>query len=173
MPRFSDPEPLQRSHQLEGFDSGRASLDRWLCDHALPAMRSDTARTSVITDSAQGGRVVGYYAISSASLTRKQGSPRAAKGQPRHAIPAVLLARLAVDASVQQRGVGAFLLGDAITRTVAAAEQVGIRVLLVHAIDDQARAFYERFGFESSVTDPLHLMLLMKDARASVAEAAG
>jgi GNAT superfamily N-acetyltransferase len=86
----------------------------------------------------------------------------------RHAIPAALLARLAVDASVQGHGIGAWLLRDAMLRTLTAAETVGIRVLLVHAIDDNARRFYERHGFEASPTDPLNLQMLVKDIRASV-----
>jgi GNAT superfamily N-acetyltransferase len=91
---------------------------------------------------------------------------------PRHPIPAALLARLAVDQSVQGHGIGAWLLRDAMLRTLAAAESVGIRVLLVHAINDNARRFYERHGFEASSTDPRNLQMLMKDVRAS-AEAAG
>lgn len=88
-------------------------------------------------------------------------------------MPAVLLARLAVDRSVQGRGLGAWLLRDAMLRALAAAESVGIRVLMVHAIDDAARRFYERHGFEASPTDPLNLQLLMKDLRASVDGAGG
>ncbi len=87
---------------------------------------------------------------------------------PRHPIPVVLLARLAVDVTVQGHGLGAFLLADAMGRSLAAAESIGVRALLVHAKDESARAFYERFGFVASPTDPLHLMLLMKDLRANV-----
>ncbi len=89
---------------------------------------------------------------------------------PRHPIPAALLGRLAVDAAVQKRGVGAWLLRDAMLRTLSAAESVGIRVLLVHAIDEEARAFYERHGFEPSPTDSLNLQMLIKDIRAAVDE---
>ncbi len=89
---------------------------------------------------------------------------------PRHPIPAVLLARLAVDRSVHGRGLGAFLLRDAMTRSLAAAAQVGIRVMLVHAHDAGARNFYLHHGFEPSPTDPLNLQLLVKDMRASVGE---
>ncbi len=87
---------------------------------------------------------------------------------PRHPIPVILLARLAVDLSVQGHGLGAFLLADAMQRSLAAAESIGVRALLVHAKDDPARAFYERFGFVASPTDPLHLTLLLKDLRASL-----
>ena len=90
---------------------------------------------------------------------------------PRHPIPAILLARLAVDTSVQGRGVGAWLLRDAMLRTLSAAEEVGIRVLLVHAIDDTAASFYTRHGFEASPTDPLNLQRPIKDIRLAVEQA--
>jgi GNAT superfamily N-acetyltransferase len=87
---------------------------------------------------------------------------------PRYPIPVVLLARLAVDNSVVGRGIGAWLLRDAMTRTLAAANTIGVRALLVHAIDDQARAFYLRHGLQPSPTDPLHLMIMLKDIAASL-----
>ena len=88
---------------------------------------------------------------------------------PRHPIPAVLLARLAVDGSVQGLGVGAWLLDDAMRRAAAAAETLGVRLLLAHAVDERARDFSERFGFQASPTDPLNLQLLIKDVRVSLA----
>jgi GNAT superfamily N-acetyltransferase len=90
---------------------------------------------------------------------------------PQHPIPAALLARLAVDQSVQGRGLGAWLLRDAMLRTLSASDALAMRVLLVHAIDDQARGFYERHGFEPSPTDPFNLQLLLKDLRAAVNQA--
>jgi len=115
--------------------------------------------------------VVGYHALTSASVRHAEAVPRAAKGMPRHPIPAALLARLAVDVTVQGRGIGAWLLKDAMLRTLSAADSLGIRVLLVHALDDRARAFYERHGFEPSPTDPLNLQMLTKDIRAAVKRA--
>jgi predicted N-acetyltransferase YhbS len=90
---------------------------------------------------------------------------------PRHPTPAALLARLAVDVSVQGRGIGAWLVRDAMLRTLSASESMSIRVLLVHALDADARSVYERHGFEASPTDPLNLQMLMKDLRAAVDEA--
>lgn len=162
--RFGDPEPLAADHVLEGFDSGVAALDGWLLEHARQATTGRSARTFVVTDRTQG-RVVGFYALTAAGVAQAEATPRARKGQARRPIPAALLARLAVDKSVQGRGVGATLLRDALIRAVAASEQVGIRVVLVHALDAQARTFYERFGFESSPSDPLTLMLLLSDVR--------
>jgi len=171
VPRFGDPEPLGPRHVLGGFHSGEPSLDQWLRDRARAAAGAGSARTYVVEDARQG-RVVGYHALTVASVTHERATPRARRGMPRHPIPVVLLARLAVDASVQGRGIGAFLLRDAMTRTAAAAGRIGIRALLVHALHEEARAFYLRHGLEPSPTDDLHLMILVKDIRAAV-EAAG
>jgi GNAT superfamily N-acetyltransferase len=168
--RFGEPEALAPGHDVDGFDCGVESLNVWLTRHASQAAAAGSARTFVVVD-AQQERVVGYHALTAASIAREQASPRAARGMPRHPIPAALLARLAVDVSVQGRGIGVWLLRDAMLRTLSAAESVGIRVLLVHALDADARGFYERHGFEASPTDPLNLQMLMKDLRAAVDEA--
>jgi GNAT superfamily N-acetyltransferase len=167
VPRFSDPEPLDGDHWLSGFDSGEASLDRWLGYHARAAAAAGSARTYVVTDAKQD-RIVGYHALAVASIEHEQATERVAKGMPRHPIPVVLLARLAVDRSVQGRGLGAFLLRDAMVRTAAGAERFGIRALVVHALHDEARAFYLRHGLQPSRTDALHLMALVKDIRAAL-----
>lgn len=172
MPRFSDPEPLAREHVLGGFDCGEASLDTWLEQHARAAAGASSARTYVVTDSDQD-RVVGYHALTVASIEHKQATGRASKGMPRHPIPAVLLARLAVDRSVQGRGLGAFLMRDAMHRALAVSEEAGVRLLLVHAMSESAARFYSHFGFEPSPTDPMNLQLMMKDIRASLDTAAG
>jgi GNAT superfamily N-acetyltransferase len=168
--RFSDPEPLGPGHDIQSFDCGVASLNLWLKQHATQARATGSARTFVVVDAEQQ-RVIGYYALTAASIKHVEAIPRAAKGMPRHPIPAVVLARLALDKSVQGRGIGAWLLLDAMRRTLTAAESVGIRVLLVHAIDDKARCFYERHGFAASPTDPRNLQMLIKNIRAT-AEAA-
>jgi GNAT superfamily N-acetyltransferase len=165
--RFGDPEPLAATHTLNGFDCGVESLNVWLTDHARGAVASGSARAFVIVGAEQG-RVCGYYALAAAAVTHEQATERRRKGQPRHPIPAVLLARLAVDASVQGRGIGAWLLQDAMRRALSASEAVGMRVLLVHALDNTARRFYERWGFEPSPTDPLNLQMLFKDIRKSI-----
>lgn len=167
MPRFGDPEPLGPDHVLSGFDCGVDSLSTWLPKHARTAAASGSARTYVIEDAEQE-RVVGYHALCAASVSRQEASPRASRGMPRHPIPAVLLARLAVDQSVQGHGLGAFLLHDAMTRTLAAAAELGIRVMLVHALNAPARDFYLRHGFEPSCTDPMNLQLLVKDIEATL-----
>lgn len=167
MPRFLDPQPLDNEHRINGFDCGVGSLDVWLVKHARPALGAGSARTYVVMDSEQE-RVVGYHALSVASVEHDEATERARKGMPRNQVPAVLLARLAVDKSVQGEGLGAFLLRDAMTRAVSVAEQAGIRILLVHALSDDARSFYEHFGFEPSPSDPMNLQIIIKDIRAAL-----
>jgi GNAT superfamily N-acetyltransferase len=170
VPGFQAPEPLGATHQLEGFSCGTESLNRWLERRARQAQSAGSARTYVVHDEKQG-RVVGYHALAAASVTTDQASPRAAKAMPRHPIPAILLARLAVDSSVQGHGLGAWLLRDAMLRALNAADDVGIRVLLVHTLDANAASFYARHGFERSPTDPLNLQMLIKDIRLAVEQA--
>jgi GNAT superfamily N-acetyltransferase len=166
--RFGDPEPLGPDHVLEAFECGRASLNVWLSRRARQAAAAGSARTYVIVDAHQG-RVVGYHALTAAAaVEREAATARVIKGMARYPIPVVLLARLAVDLSVAGQGLGAWLLRDAMTRTLAAAETIGVRALLVHAIDEDARAFYRRHGLEPPPTDPLHLMILTKDIAAAV-----
>ena len=162
MARFGDPEPLSSEHVVQGFDCGRPSLDVWLERHARQAAAAGSARTYVVVDSEQT-RVVGYHALTAAGIERENANSRVVKGMPRYPVPVVLLARLAVDDSVARRGLGAWLLRDAMMRTLAASKTIGVRAMLVHAIDDEARAFYLRHGLEPSPTDPLHLMILIKD----------
>jgi GNAT superfamily N-acetyltransferase len=164
VPRFLDPQPLSSEHRINGFECGVGSLDIWLVKHARAAAGAGSARTYVVIDSEQD-RVVGYHAISLASIEHADATERGRKGMPQHPIPAMLLARLAVDKTVQGHGIGTFLLRDAMTRTLSVAEQAGMRLLLVHAINDQARAFYEHFGFEASPSDAMNLQLLVKDIR--------
>jgi GNAT superfamily N-acetyltransferase len=109
--------------------------------------------------------VAGFYSLAAGSVHKGEAPERVAKGVPSHPIPVVLLARLAVDREFQGLGVGKGLLRDALLRVSSAADIIGIRALLVHAKDERAERFYSQFGFCASPTDPLHLMLLMKDLR--------
>lgn len=171
MERFSDPEPLGSDHVVEGFDCGRASLNVWLTRYARQAEQSRSARTYVIVDADQE-RVVGYHALTAAGIEREAVTTRLVKGMPRYPVPVVLLARLAVDVSVAARGLGAWLLRDAMLRALAAGDTIGVRALLVHAIDD-AREFYLRHGLEPSPSDRLHLLILLKDIAASLQATGG
>ena len=160
------PEPLGKQHRLEDFECGEPALDEWLARHALGAQASGSARVFVST-LGDGETVVGYYALAAAQILPEDATARTLKGQPRaRPVPAILLARLAVDRRRQGAGLGRSLLQDVLLRCAAAAEAIGARVLLVHAKRDAAKAWYLQYGFEESPTDTLHLMMLMKDVRA-------
>jgi predicted N-acetyltransferase YhbS len=123
-------------------------------------------RADVTTLTDDPARVIGYYALAAAQIEPAAATERLLKGQPRQRlVPVVLLARLAVDHDHQRRHVGGSLLRDAMLRVLQASDPIGIRALIVHATDGRARAWYEHFGFEPSPTDPLHLILLLKDLR--------
>ncbi|MBX7132296.1 MAG: GNAT family N-acetyltransferase [Fimbriimonadaceae bacterium] len=109
--------------------------------------------------------MIGYYALAVGSVEQDQAPERVRKGMAKHSIPIMLLARLAVDLHWQKQGIGAALLKDAILRTLQAADIAGIRALVVHAKDEDARTFYEHFDFTPSPSDPLHLFMLLKDVR--------
>ena len=153
---------LERDHRLGELDSGAAELDDWLLRFARVADAAGTARTYVL---ANGDQVLGYYSLTPAAVGRHELPERHAKGMPGHPIGVILVARLAVDRSLQGQGYGRALVADAAIRTLQAADLVGARAMLVHARDERAAGFYERFGFTRSPTDALHLMVLIKDLR--------
>lgn len=169
MSPYSVPRPLRADDPTDAFDCGNQDLNVWLRRFALTSHGTGASRifVTVATDSAESepSRVAGFYALSSASVQRSSSPSRVAHGMPL-AIPVLLVGRLAVDIREQGKSVGSHLLRDAIIRTVGVAEEIGVRALPVHAADEQAAAFYRRFDFESSPTDELHMMLLLKDARA-------
>jgi GNAT superfamily N-acetyltransferase len=153
-------EKLDPSHDLAHFDCGKEPLNRFLQRYALANQHAHTAQTYVLC---QHRQVVGYYSLTVGAVTHEQAPQRVRKGLARHAIPVILLARLAVDLRVARQGFGAALLRDALLRTASAADTVGARALLVHAKDDEAKAFYQHFDFDPSPSDPYHLFLIMKD----------
>ena len=156
-------EKLDATHDVESFDCGKEPLDRFLKRFALANQKADGTRTYV---ACRGSTVLACYSLSAGAVEHADASRRIGKGLARHPIPAMLLARLAVDRTGQGRGLGKALVKDALLRTAAAADIAGIRALIVHARDDEARAWYEALEFEPSPTDLRHLFLLMKDLRA-------
>lgn len=157
---FSRPEPLRGKHDLGDFGCGEEALDSWLHRYSRHAEAAGSARVFVTTD---GTTVAGYYALTVGQVEPAAATARLLKGQPaKRSVPVAILARLAVDRRHQGLGVGRSLLQDALLRAATAAESVGIRALVVHAYEE-ARDFYARYGFEPSPTDPLHMVLLMKD----------
>jgi predicted N-acetyltransferase YhbS len=158
------PRPISEDDDTASFDSGEPSLDEYLRNRALTNHLQGASRCFVTR---RDDQIVGYYALASASIQHRDLAGRFRRNMP-DPVPAILLSRLAVHHKEQGSGLGRALLRDAIARSVRAAEIVGVRVLLVHALHERARAFYLHFDFEPSPTDPLHLLLLMKDARAAM-----
>lgn len=158
-------ERLNRDHDSSNFDCGKPSLNDWLTRFAFANQQNDSARTYVAV---REDKVVGYCSLTAGSVLRDESPIRVAKGLAAHPIGVILLARLAVHRGEQGTGLGKALLVDALTRSVAAAGEIGARAILVHAIDDDAIKFYTKFGFEPSPLDPKQLMLLMKDLRATL-----
>lgn len=164
---YPRPRKLLATDEVDGFDCGQTELNNWLTDFALLSQRSGMSTVFV---SAPDGRVAGYYAIAAAGVSPASAPERVTKGVPRHPVPMILLARLAVDVRAQGSGLGRALVADAMRRVAAVADQVGVRALLVHAKDQAAREFYLSLAsFEQSPTDELHLFLLLKDLRRAIA----
>jgi GNAT superfamily N-acetyltransferase len=160
---LSKVEPISELHDPSRFDcGGHESLDDWLKRFALANQRNDSARTYVVH---RNGFVAGYYSIAAGSISVEEAPSRISKGLARHPIPVILLARLAVHKNEHGTGLGKALLKEALARIAQAADIVGARAVLVHAIDEQAKAFYRHFDFEPSPGQEMELMLLMKDLR--------
>jgi GNAT superfamily N-acetyltransferase len=164
---FHKPVAIEAWHSAAHFLSGVPSLDDWLRKHALQSYRSGGSRVFVTTET--GSDVLGYYALAAGAVMPREASARLVRGlAANQAVPVVLLGRLAVDARYQGQHLGRSLLVDAMTRVLQAGELIGIRALLVHAVDERARNWHAQFGFERSPTHPLHLILLIKDLRATI-----
>jgi len=162
---LSSVETLRADHDLSSFDCGKPALDDWLTRFSRPNQAAGAARTYIVH---RGKCVVGYYALAAGSVEHEETPSRISRGLARHPIPVVIIARLAVDRSEQGGGLGKALLKDALLRIAGAGEVIGVRAVLVHAKDEDARRFYERFDFDPSPLDPLQLFLLIKDLRRAV-----
>jgi GNAT superfamily N-acetyltransferase len=160
-------EKLHRAHAVEEFTCGQPELDRFLIRHALQAQQMSSSQTYI---GLSGETVIGYYTIVAGEVRCAEAPERVVKHMPRHPVPLLVLARLAVHSEWQGRGVGAGLLLNALGRTLNVADIVGVRALAVHAKDDSAAAFYLHFGFAPSPTDSRHLFMLIKDIRAAMGQ---
>lgn len=169
MNRYARPVPLTSWHDRDDFDSGNATLDSWLRDRANRNELSGASRTFV-TNVIDDPAVVGFYTLAASSVTLDLAPGSVRRNMP-DPIPVILLGRLAIDARHQGLGLGASLLQDAVLRVAGAADSVGVRALLVHAIDDAAVNFYEHFGFVGSPLDDRTLFLSMKEIRATIERA--
>ncbi len=148
---------------MESFDCGHVALNEFLQRFALVNQRSNSSQTYA---SCNAGQVAGFYSLAVGSVEPSHSAPRVIKGIPRHPVPVMILARLAIDQRYQRQGLGKALLKNALLRTVQAADIAGIRALLVHAKDEEARNWYRQWEFEESPTDAYHLFLLVKDIKA-------
>jgi GNAT superfamily N-acetyltransferase len=154
--RLLAPQPLTARHLIDGFDCGVSSLNVWLEHRALPNQLAGATRAFVV-ETAEG-RVAGYYALAAGAVSRSAATPKVRKNIP-DPVPVLVLARLAVDRGMQGRQLGGALLQDAVKRAVSVSQNTGVRALLMHALDDGAKAFYLHYGFGESPLHPLTLML--------------
>jgi GNAT superfamily N-acetyltransferase len=159
------PEPLTADHAHGAFDSGVPSLDDWLRRRGLVNQASGAPRTFVVCDV---HRVVAYYALGASAVAPSAASGRFKRNMP-DPIPVVVLARLAIDRGEQARGLGRALFQDAAHRVIHAADSIGIRGLLVHAISEEAKAFYLRLGLNPSPLEEMTLMTTLADLKLSLA----
>ncbi|THF64799.1 GNAT family N-acetyltransferase [Pseudothauera nasutitermitis] len=160
----SAPQPLAAHHDVQSFASGTDSLDQWLKRRALRNQTTGASRTFVASEDE---RVLAYYALASSAVIVDAAPGHFRRNMP-DPIPVVVLGRLAVDRSRRGQGFGRALVQDAGRRVIQAADTIGIRGLLVHAISADAKAFHERIGFEPSPLDPMTLMVTLADLRASL-----
>ena len=154
------PEPLTAAHDVSAFDSGVPDLDDWSRKRALANEETGASRTYVVC---AGARVVGYYALASGGVAQAEAPGRVRRNMP-DPVPVMILGRLAVDRAWRGRNLGGSLLRDAVIRTLQAAGIAGIRAILVSAISEDAKRFYERHGFAVSPVDPMVLMITVADA---------
>ena len=154
---MKSPAPLTKEHQTGGFDCGIESLNEWLIRRALKNEEAGGSRTYVVCDEKQ---VAGYYTISAGSITRSESPGHIRRNMP-DPVPILVLGRLAVDLRHQGAGIGKGLLKDAVARSITVSLQVGVRALIVHALNDTAEAFYLNYGFQKGlpVTNTLFLPL--------------
>ncbi len=161
--QLSAPQALTATHLLDGFTCGEASLDEWLTRRALANQLNGASRTFVVTD--QDGRVFGYYAMAAGAVSHQMATSGVRRNMP-DPVPVMVLARLAVDHRAQGIKLGAALLQDAVHRALIVSQNAGVRALLVHALHERARQFYEHYGFQESPQHPMTLMLRLNTLKA-------
>jgi len=163
--RFTAPEKLSPDHDLSHFQCGERTLEDWLRRRALPNEESGASRTYVLCFE---NRVLGYYALAVGTVTHAEAPGRVRRNMP-DPVPVMVIGRLAIDRSKQGRSIGPALLRDAVLRTIQAAEIAGIRAILVHAISERAKHFYEKWGFIPSPVEPMTLMITLAEAQKAIA----
>lgn len=160
MGKITAPTLLTHAHELENFNSGNSTLDDWLIRRALKNQETGASRTFVVCE--DNSIVIGYYALATGSIERLSATGNFSRGMP-DPIPVIILGRLAIDKKHQGKRLGSALLKDAMLRTLSVANDVGVRGLLVHAISEEAKRFYLQYGFQESPTEPMTLLLSVKN----------
>jgi GNAT superfamily N-acetyltransferase len=155
------PQPLADHHQLDAFDCGVPALNEWLIRRARRNEMEGASRTFI---ACAGSLTIGYYSLAAGSILHGAATGKVRRNMP-DPVPVILLGRLAVDQRWHGRGLGADLLADAVLRTLSAAGTIGVRAMLVHAISDEAKRFYEKHGFRASPLEPMTLMITMEEAQ--------
>lgn len=156
------PQLLTTAHRFDDFSCGEPILDEWLKRRAMVNQTSGASRTFVVVD--RDNRVYGYYAVAAGAVSHQMATGGVRRNMP-DPIPVMVLARLAVDHRAQGINLGGALLRDAVNRAVTVSQNMGVRALLVHALHERAKSFYEHYGFQSSPVDPMTLMLRLSSAK--------
>ncbi|RNC78104.1 GNAT family N-acetyltransferase [Piscirickettsiaceae bacterium NZ-RLO2] len=160
MGKITAPILLNSEHNTTDFDCGNETLNEWLKKRALKNQNSGASRTFVICT--EDAHIIGYYALASGSVERLESPKSIARNMPK-AIPVAILGRLAIHTECHRKRLGSALLKDAMLRTLSISQNIGIRALLVHAISDNAKNFYIKYGFQESPIDPMTLMLSLRN----------
>lgn len=161
--KLTAPQRLRAEHMLGDFACGESVLDEWLKRRAMNNQLTGASRTFVVTDDTN--RVYGYYALAAGAVAHQLATSAVRRNMP-DPVPVLVLGRLAVDQKAQGMSLGSALLKDAVNRAVAVSQNTGVRALLVHALHEQARAFYEHYGFQPSPQHPMTLMLRLSGVKA-------
>ena len=156
------PQPLTSVHRVNDFACGEPSLDEWLKRRALNNQQSGASRTFVVVDEAD--QVLGYYALAAGAVAHQLATGAVRRNMP-DPVPVLVLGRLAVDSRAQGIQLGAGMLQDAVSRAMTVSQNTGVRALLVQALNEQARGFYQHYGFVPSPHNPMTLMLCLNSLR--------
>lgn len=163
-PQLTAPESLNTQHRIQNFDCGISTLNIWLKHRVIKNDISGASRTYVVCHQ---NHVVAYYTLATGAVRCADAPGRIRRNMP-DSIPVMVLGRLAVHLDWQKKDLGSDLLADAVKRTLQAADIAGIRAFVLHALSDEAKKFYEQFGFQPSPTDPMDLMITLKDAQTNL-----
>lgn len=163
-PTIEVPQPIKSVHRLEDFDCGNSELNEWLKKRAFKNESSGASRTYVVTVEQ---KIIAYYCLASGSIINTVATGKVRRNMP-DPIPVMVIGRLAVDQNWQGKGIGYALVQDAVLRTLQASAIVGIRAIIVHALNEEAKQFYEKCGFTPSPIAPMTLMVSIADTKAAL-----